>query len=436
MTTVLAGAEPEPVPFIGSEALLVLLVQLAVLLAAAVAAGALARRIGVPAVVGELLAGVLLGPSLLGHAWPAAERWLFPSDPAQQNLADAIGQLGVILLVGLAGAEVDIGFVRRQRRVVASISVFAFIIPFAAGVGAALLIPASMRVDGASTAALAMMMGTALSVSAIPVIAKILAEMGYLHRNVGQFILASASANDAFAWILLSITASLATVGVRTGDIAVSIGATVGVFLVGLLILRPLVRPLLDRCERAAPAVLIPVCTVLILAAAALTQALGLEAILGAFVAGLIIGPRTPALIGPLTTVTMAVLVPVFLATAGLRVDLTLLADPVIAAVAVGTVAAAAVSKFTGAYLGARLARQTRWEAAAIGAGLNSRGAVEIVIAMTGLRIGVLSAGAYTVVVIVAIATSIMAPPLLKRAMRQLTATEEELVRQELRTPV
>jgi len=421
-----------PVPFIASDALATLFAQIAVLVGAAVALGWVARRIGLPAVVGEILAGVALGPSLLGQLWPSVERWLFPPEAVQQNLVDAIGQLGVVLLVGLAGAELDLAFVRRQTRVVSTVGVFAFIVPLAGGIGAGFLIPAHLHADGASPAVLALLLGTALSVSAIPVIAKILTEMGLLHRNVGQLILAVGTTNDAVAWVLLSVASSMATVGFRTGDLAATLAATVGAIAVALVVLGPLMRPLLNRIERSAGAsvYLMPTCVAFIVACSAATQALHLEAILGAFLAGAIVGPRSPKLLAPLRAVTMTILAPIFLAVAGLRADLSLLADPAVALTGVALLLVAVSAKFGGAYCGARLARRPRWEAIALGSGLNTRGAVEIVIAMTGLRIGVFSSSVYTVIVLIAIATSVMAPPMLKYAMTRVASTEEEELRQ------
>jgi Kef-type K+ transport system membrane component KefB len=425
----------DPAPFIAQHALLILLLQLALLLAVAAVLGWLARRLGLPSIVGELLAGVLLGPSLLGNISPVVQQWIFPSEAAQQNLLDAVGQVGVILLVGLAAMELDTKFIRRRKVVVASVSGFAFAIPLAAGVGAAFLLPDSLMADGASLTVFALFLGTALAVSAIPVIAKILTEMGLLHRDVGQLILASGTIDDALGWILLSVTSSMAAAGVRTGEIAQAVAATLGAVVVALWMLRPVVVPALDRMERSDHRHHLGMAvTVVIFGCAAATQAMHLEAILGAFLAGLVIGQRNPVLMAPLRTVTVTVLAPIFLATAGLRVDLSELAELDVFVAAVVLLLLAVAGKFAGAYVGTRIARLPHWEAVAIGAGLNARGAVEIVIAMVGLRIGVLTTATYTIVVLVAIVTSVMAPPLLKIAMGRVDQTEEEKVRHELRT--
>lgn len=424
-----------PAPFIGQHTLVILLLQLAVLLAMAAALGWVARRVGLPSIVGELIAGVVLGPSILGGALPDLQAWIFPADAVQQNLLDAIGQFGVILLVGLAATELDTRFIRRRVGVVASVSGFAFAIPLALGVGAGFLMPQSLIGEGASTTVFALFLGTALSISAIPVIAKILTEMKLLHRNVGQVIFASGTIDDALGWIILAVTSSMATVGVRAGDVMQAVGYTIGSLVVALWVMRPIARRFLDKFEASEQRGHIGiVVAALIFGCAAITQAMHLESILGAFLAGLIVGQRKPELLAPLRMVTMTILAPIFLATAGLRVDLGELAHPDVLLAGLVILVLAIAGKFVGAYVGARLVRQPRWEAVALGAGLNARGAVEIVIAMVGLRIGVLTTATYTIVVLVAIVTSIMAPPLLKIAMSRVDHSEEEMVREKLRS--
>jgi predicted Kef-type K+ transport protein len=172
----------------------------------------------------------------------------------------------------------------------------------------------------------------------------------------------------------------------------------------------------------------------MLLLSAAATHLLGLEAVLGAFVCGTVMGScgeLDRVRLAPLRHVTTAVLAPVFFATAGLRMDLTALARPAVLGAAMAVLLIATVGKFSGAYIGARLSRLSRWEALALGAGLNARGVIEVVVAMVGLRLGVLSAETYTIVVLVAIATSLMAPPVLRFALGRVALTAEEHVREE-----
>jgi Kef-type K+ transport system membrane component KefB len=182
---------------------------------------------------------------------------------------------------------------------------------------------------------------------------------------------------------------------------------------------------------------------VLILLGAAATQAMGMEAMFGAFVVGILIGQARAAEepdprpgrslwrdLTPLRTIVMSVLAPLFLATAGLRMDLTALADPKVLLAAVALLIVAVVGKFAGAYLGARGSRLGHWEAIALGAGMNARGIVEVVVATTGMRLGVLSVAMYTVVVLIAVVTSVMGPPILRWAMSRIEMTEAEAERE------
>ncbi|WP_440712338.1 cation:proton antiporter [Gordonia sp. FQ] len=429
MTTSAVAAEAAP--FLKPTDVVCLLTQIAVLLGVAVLLGQAMRRLGMPKVVGEMLTGVLLGPSVLGLVWPWLEHLVIPSDPARQHLCDAVGQIGVILLVALAGTELDLGFVRRRRRAVASIGLIGMAVPALAGVGFGLWVPQAMRTDSPKSL-FVMMIAAAISVSALPVIAQILTEMGLLHRNVGQIILVSASVKDAMTWILIAVASASATAGVTLGHISVITVVTLGAFAVTLFLLRPLAQPLLQRYEAspgASAGLFVPVCVVFVLACAALTQALHLEAILGAFLAGLVIGPRAPFLLAPLRTVTMTVLMPLFLANAGLRVDLTALADVTVALGTLALLVVAVTATFAGSFAGARVGGLSRWEATAVGSGLNARGAVEIIIATTGLSLGIFSAPMYTAVIIVAVTTSVMAPPMLKWSMRRIGLTDEEKIR-------
>ncbi|MGW4478750.1 cation:proton antiporter [Rhodococcus triatomae] len=421
------------VPLLGGDALMILLVQVAVVVAAALVLGRIAQRFGLPAIVGELTAGVLLGPSLLGAVAPAVQQYIFPPDASQQHLLDAIGQVGILLLVGLSAAQLDTGFLRRRATVVGGVATGAFVLPLVLGVGIGLVVPESFHGPEASPAVFAAFLGVALSVSAIPVIAKTLAELKLLHRNVGQLTLASGAVDDALGWLMLSGLSAVATVGLRADRLALTIVVAVALVPVAWFVVRPLAGRVLDRLASSEyPAGVIPAAVILIIGGAAATQALELEAVLGAFVAGLALGGTHARLLAPLRTVVFSVLAPLFLATAGLRVDLTVLARADVFWAAMAILVLAIVGKFVGAYVGARLVRLERWEALALGAGLNARGAVEIVIAMIGLSLGVLTTESYTVVVLVAVVTSVLAPPLLRATMARVDATVEEESRREL----
>ncbi len=391
-------------------------------------------RYGMPAIVGELLTGVLLGPSLFVHVFPGVAGWLLPTNPEQAHLMDALGQLGILLLVGITGAQMDLGMVRRRGATVVRVSLSGLLVPLALGVATGYLLPASLIPAGSNRGTFAMFLGVAMCVTAIPVIAKTLADMNMLHRNVAQLTLAAGTVDDVVGWFLLSIVAGMATVGVSVGLVSISVLSLVGFIVVAVVVGRPLTRLALriaDRSAEAGPTVATTV--IIVLLGAAATHALKMESFFGAFVIGMVIGSTRvadPAKLAPLRTFVLAILVPLFLASAGLRMDLTALADPRVLLAAVVVLAVAIVGKFAGAYLGARLSRLSHWEGLALGAGMNARGVVEVIIAMVGLQLGVLSTATYTIVIVVAIATSLMAPPLLRWAMSHIEQNEEERLRQ------
>ncbi|MCA2218766.1 cation:proton antiporter [Jidongwangia harbinensis] len=438
---------PAPLPPLPSHQLLLFLLQVGLLLATATVLGRLASRLGMPSVVGELLTGVLLGPSLLGTVAPDFWAWLFPSLPAQAFMLDAVGQVGVLLLVGVTGMHLDRAVMRQRGLTAVTVSAGGLLVPLVLGVATGYLLPETFQGANADRTVLAAFFGVALAVSAIPVIAKTLSDMGLLHRDIGQLIVTAAVVDDAGAWFLLSLISALATTGLTLGAAGLSLASLAGFVAVAAVLGRPLVTALMRIAERSTvPGTSAATAVVIIFGAAAGSHALHLEPVFGAFLAGILIGtvdqpPHEPAglpvppaegrrsPLAPLRTTVLAVFAPLFLATAGLRVDLTELTKPAVFFAAVGVLAVAVIGKFAGAYLGARLGRLGHWEGVALGAGLNARGVVEIIVASIGLRVGIFSTAAYTIVVLVAVATSIMAPPILRLAVSHLESTPEEFRR-------
>lgn len=417
--------------------LLLFWLQLLTLLVAARALGVLARRIGQPAVVGELAAGLVLGPSVLGQLAPATELWLFPPEPVQRALLAGVAWIGVFLLLVATGVETDLGLIRRQWATTSQVAVGSLALPILSGLGVGLAMPPAFLGPHASPQVFALFMATALGISALPVIATVLAELDLMRRNIAQMILAAAMAGDVAGWILLGVVAGLAQSGAvdLRGALQTLVGLAVflvAAFTLGQRAIDALLRS--ARRRRAGVAGALSTGVLAALAAGALTHWLGLEAVFGAFVAGIVLGNsrfQDPEVFSQLRTVTLSIFAPIFFATAGLHADLGLLRDPQVLLWAAIVLAAASLSKFGGAYLGARLAGLTAHEGLALGAGLNARGAVEIVVATVGLSLGVLSPSSYTVVVLMAMATSMMAPPILRAVLATWPGTPEEIERLE-----
>ncbi|MQY04651.1 cation:proton antiporter [Actinomadura macrotermitis] len=421
-----------PVAPLAAHPMLVFLLQVGLLLASAVVLGRLAARLAMPTVAGELLAGVLLGPSLLDHVAPALSGWLLPKDPAQFHLLDAFGQIGVLLLVGVTGAQLDFALMRRQGAVAVRVSLSGLAVPLALGVGAGFLLPGALMADGADRRVFAFFLGVAMCVSAIPVIARTLADMGLLHRDIGQLTLTAGMVDDAAGWLLLSVVSAMAATGVTAVGVAASAGALLLVVVLAFAA-RPVAGPLLGWSARPGTQDRsVPTMIALMLLAAAGTHALGLEPIFGAFLGGIVIGSTgavSAERLAPLRSLVTSFLAPVFFAAAGLRMDLTALGRPLVLWTGLAVLLLAVAGKFAGAFAGALLGGLNRWEALALGAGLNARGVVEVVVATVGLRLGVLSTASYTIVVLVAIITSLMAPPVLRLAMARVETTAEEELR-------
>jgi len=417
--------------------LLLFWVQLFVLLVAARSLGALARRLGQPPVIGELAAGLLLGPSVLGRVAPALFAWLFPSDPVQRSAVAAVAWVGVLLLLLVTGFETDLTLVRRLGRTTARVAIGSLVVPLCVGLGLGMLMPAHFVGENAERPVFALFMGTALGISALPVLAAVISQLGLMRRSIAQVMIAAAMVNDLAGWLLLGIAARLAQSGeVGTLQLAISVAGVVLFGLFAFTLGQRCVDWLLRgvRTRGSGPRGAFTIALAAAFAAGCTTQLLGLEAVLGAFVAGIVLGRskfQHDETFAMLDRLTGAFLAPIFFSTAGLRVDLGLLAEPQVALWGIGVLIAASVSKFGGAYVGGWFAGLPARERLALGAGLNARGAVEIVVATVGLSVGVLSGSSYAVIVLMAMATSIVAPPLLRLALRGWRGTEEEQLRLE-----
>jgi Kef-type K+ transport system membrane component KefB/nucleotide-binding universal stress UspA family protein len=414
---------------------LVYLVQVGLLLVVARLLGQMCRRVGQPAVVGELAAGVLLGPSVLGQLAPGVFDWVFPPDAVQSGMLFAIGWIGVILLLVVTGFETDLALISRQGRAAVLVTAGSLIVPFAFGLAAGLLAPESLFGGEADRTVFALFLAAALTVSSLPVIAKVLSELNLLRRNFGQLTLAVAMANDVLGWVLLGLIAGLAGSGkVDIGDLVATLVGLVVFLALAAAVGQRVVDGLLFQMRRrdVGTGGWVTMSLVVALGLGAITQALGVEAVLGAFIAGILLGRSRYGrheVEERLETFTVAIVAPIFFATAGLRVDLSLLADAEVALWTVIVVLVATASKFLGSMVGARLSALSTREGMALGTALNARGALEIVIATVGLSLGVLNEASYTIVVIMAIATSVVAPPLLRRLTTGWTGSPEEAER-------
>jgi Kef-type K+ transport system membrane component KefB/nucleotide-binding universal stress UspA family protein len=422
---------------LGHHELLLVLVQLSLLLLVARGLGELMRRINLPPVVGELLAGVLLGPSLFGLLLPDLQAHIFPKSQEQSNLLSVISWLGVLFLLIVTGLETDLKLILRKGKTALLISLGGIIIPFITGFGLGWLLPDNFLADPEKRLVFSLFIATAMSISAVPVIAKVLMDLNLIRRDIGQVTLAAGMTDDTIGWILLSVVSGLASSGkFDLGTIFHSVSAAILFLAIAFTIGRTIVDQILRWVDDYVGGIAASMSVVLILslAAAALTHALGLEAALGAFVLGILAGQsrRFSNEAGHMLEVfTASFLAPIFFASAGLKVNLLALLVPQTLLFGLIVLAVACVGKFTGAYLGSRVGGLSHWEGLAMGSGMNARGAMEIVVATIGLSLGVLNPQMYSIIVMVAIVTSLMAPPLLRWTLSKVVMSEEEARRLE-----
>jgi len=400
--------------------------------AAARAGAELAKRVGMPAVLGELSAGIALGPTLFGHYWPDAFAVIFPPSAEQFHLLDAFGSVGMTLLLLLTGLETDVRLLRNLGRAALIASVMGMVLPFALGFGLGYVMPAYYLADPDGRILFSVFLATAMSISAMPVIAKILVDLDLTKRNLGLVILSAGVVDDTVGWLMLSLIAGAATHGaVHIEDLGVTVLMLLGFILAVIFVLFPLLRFAVKMVSEHAKApdsdlVLVIVTTFL---CAAVTEKIGVHPVFGAFVAGVVLH-QTPRLrretVARLESFTFGVLAPIFFGIVGLRVNLWQLGDGKMLGI---VIAVACVGKLLGAYLGASWGGLRFWEAASIAVAMNARGAMEIVVATIGLNLGILTPAMFSIIVMVAIVTSFLAPVGLKLTMPRVRMTEDEAKR-------
>ena len=421
----------------GGPSEVIFLTQLITLMVVGRLLGELMNRIGQPSVMGMLLGGIVLGPSVLGVLWPDLQHAVFPSTPEQKAMLDGVSQFGILLLLLLTGMETDLKLVRTVGRAALSISVTGVAVPFICGFILGQLLPDSLLPHPDHRLLTSLFLGTALSISSIKIVAAIVREMGFTRRNLGQIIVASAICEDSIGWVIIAIIFGLAQAGtIDLVSVAKSVLGTavflIASFTVGRRIVYFLIRWTNDNFESDFPVVT----TILVImgAMALTTHFIGVHTVLGAFVAGVLIG-ESPILSKhideQLRGLILAFFMPVFFGIAGLSADLTVLKQPDLLLMTIGVIAIASFGKFAGAFIGGEIGGLTRREAFALACGMNARGSTEVIIATVGLSIGALSQDLFTMIVTMAVATTMAMPPMLRWALRRVPMRKAEKQRLE-----
>lgn len=415
----------------------VFIAQLIVLIIAGRGLGEVMSRLGQPAIFGQLLAGVLLGPSVFGVLLPGARHVLFPDNPALKAMIDAVSQIGILLLLLLTGMETNLALIRRRRRAVISSSVFGIAVPFVCGVALTYALPAALIPSVEARLVTALFLGTALSISSVKIVAMVLMEVGAVRRDLGQLILATAILDDTIAWIMIAIIAGIAAYGAvdLRGTGASLAGALLFLavsFTVGRRLVARIIRWANDSLTIEVP--VISAILAIMLAMALTTDLIGVHTALGAFVAGMLIGQSpilTEHIEGELRGFIIAFFSPVFFAVAGLGMDLRTLLDPTLVMFTIAVILVASVGKFLGALAGGRIGGLTMPESLALATGLNARGSTEVIIASIGLSMGALGKELFTMIVAMAVITTMAMPPTLRAMLARVPMRDDEAKRLE-----
>jgi Kef-type K+ transport system membrane component KefB/mannitol/fructose-specific phosphotransferase system IIA component (Ntr-type) len=413
---------------------------LAVLLGGAKIAGELAQKVRQPAVLGEIMAGILLGPTLLGRIAPNLYARLFPLSGAFPLVLDVVATIGVVLFLLTAGIEVDLSSIFRQGKSALAVSTFGVLVPFAVGCAAAGVLPRFLGAEpGANRVIFALFVGTALSISALPVVAKILMDLNILRTDIGTLVLSSAMFNDLVGWILFSLVLGMMSAGSAS---FVKIRHTVLLVFVFVLAVGTAGRWLIHKvlpllqAHTSWPGGVLGFIFVLTLAAAAFTEYAGIHAVFGAFIMGIAIGDsshlrkRTRDHIHQIVTNVFA---PLFFVSIGLRARF--IHNLSISLVAI-LFALACLGKILGVLWGARLGgldRRTGW---VVALAMNARGAMEIILGILALQSGLIRDRMFVALVLVALLTSLIAAPAVSFLVeRRRTAHLKDLLSSKLFIP-
>ncbi|MEP7128634.1 MAG: cation:proton antiporter, partial [Chitinophagales bacterium] len=392
-----------------------LMVQLSVMLAFGRIMAEVARKFKQPAVVGEIIAGLILGPTILGTLSLDTFELLFPKTGASAIVLDGFTKVAVVMLLFIAGLEVDLRIVFQQGKQAFFSSIFGLIIPFALGFIIPYTFPAFFGDNGTDHLLFALFMGTAMAISALPVIVRIMMDLKLFKTRIGMLVVASAMVDDIIGWMIFSIILGLIGKG---GHIAVgyTLLLTVGFTAFMLTIGRGLLNRLLPWVNKklAWPGGLLSLSLALCFLAAAFTEYIGIHAVFGAFIVGIALGDsehmseRAKEIVHQFINNIFA---PLFFVAIGLKVNFLINFDPWLTLV---IIVIAFAGKIIGSGFGTRLGGFTWRESLAAGFGMNARGAMEIILGIVALENGLINETIFVSLVIMALVTSMTSGPLMK----------------------
>jgi Kef-type K+ transport system membrane component KefB len=386
-----------------------------IVLLAARLLGLLAVRVGQPRVMGEVIAGIALGPSLLGAFFPGVQAMLFPTDIL--GPLGVTANLGLIFFMFLVGLEVDLQQLRGRVGKAAAISNASVAVPMLLGIGAALPL---YKLIGPDTkfVSFALFMGVSMSITAFPVLARILSERRMLTRPVGALAIACAAVDDVTAWFLIALASTIAVAG-TFGDVAKTIGEAVLFTLIMVFAVRPLLKRMATAFDQVGriPSGWFAAIIIGVLVSAYITETINIAFIFGGFIMGVVM-PRHARLSEEVTrridAFVVTLLLPLFFVYTGLKTNVTLLDRPALWAITAGLILLAIVGKLFGAAIAARVSGSSWKESAVIGTLMNTRGLTELIVLNLALTAGAITNALFAALVLMALITTLMAGPMLK----------------------
>jgi Kef-type K+ transport system membrane component KefB len=394
-----------------------LIAQIGTILLVSSGVGRLCKRFHQPSVVGEMLAGVLLGPSLLGWATPGIAAALFP--PSSLGTLNALSHVGLLVFMFLVGLELNPRLLRGRSRAALLISHASIAIPALLGILLALYLYPRLSNGQVRFTHFAMFLAISMSITAFPVLARILTERGLLRTEVGAMAIACAAFGDITAWCLLAVVVALVRADYLSGlSFWTPILGSLAYVGLAIFLLKPLLARLLGWLQRqgAGAKEIVPTCLLAAFGSALITESLGVHAVFGAFLIGALM-PKDREFVRTLTErlegVTL-LLLPLFFAATGLRTSIALVSGAEMWFYCALTVAVAIIGKFGGAMFAARASGAGWRESGAIGVLMNTRGLMELIVLNIGLDIGVISPALFTILVLMALVTTFMAGPLIE----------------------
>lgn len=395
--------------------LAVLIIQIFCIMIVARVFGYFMTRIGQPSVIGEIIAGIALGPSLLGFVFPEFSAFLFPVESLRR--LQVLSQIGLVFFMFIIGMELDVGVIRKKARDAVLISHSSIVLSYFLGVIVAYFLYSTYAPPHVSFVAFALFVGIAMSVMAFPVLARIIQERNLTHTPIGTLVITCAAIDDLTAWCLLALVVAVVGASGLLGAMG-SIVLAIGYLLFMWFAVRPLLRRLAvkyDTPESINQAVVAAVFGILLCSSYA-TEVIGIHALFGAFVAGVIMPPHPEfkrIFSEKIEDVSLVVLLPLFFVFTGLRTELGLLSQAHLWDVCALIIGVAVAGKFAGSALAAKFVGHSWKDSLLIGTLMNTRGLMELVVLNIGYDLGVLSAEIFTMLVLMALATTFMTGPVL-----------------------